>query len=351
MPEPVAKPGLNPKDNANLGKSDTAVIEGEGPPEEEFWEKYNKRLEFPLSTVAAFLAHVLIAAVILFGIFHLMDREADRSGVPVKLADINGLDDGGMGSAGSGGEDSPLIRSRDPGITDAINSLADPSKLPEIRQDIKQALKYIDPTGNMPLSESNAIALASLDKRIRDKFLGLKEGSGNEPGSGYADEKGKGPGGTGADSTLGRNMRWVLRFRVTGGHDYVGQLKSMGAVLLFPRPEDPSQLVFYGLGNSDSIPGAPRDGGLAGDRVLGAQRIRFSDARRDAVQGVAGAVGLDFMPRTFWAFFPKSVEQELARLEEGYRNKRSEDIEETIFRVTVRDGRYQFVVDEQRTKR
>ena len=50
----------------------------EGPPEEVFWEKYNKRLEFPLSTVSAVLVHVLIGAVIVFGIFHLMDREADR---------------------------------------------------------------------------------------------------------------------------------------------------------------------------------------------------------------------------------------------------------------------------------
>jgi len=82
-----------------------------------------------------------------------------------------------------------------------------------------------------------------------------------------------------------------------------------------------------------------------------AGKIRFSDARHNAVQGVAGAVGLDFTPRTFWAFFPKELEDKLARLETGYRNKRSDDIEETIFRVTMRGGSYDVIVDEQRMKR
>ena len=87
----------------------------EGPPEEAFWDKYNKRLEFPLSSVAAVLLHVLIGAVVVFGIFQLMNRDDDKSGVPVKLVDLNGLDDGGMGSAGIGGQDEDVIRAKDDG--------------------------------------------------------------------------------------------------------------------------------------------------------------------------------------------------------------------------------------------
>ena len=110
MPEPATSPGAN----AKAKEPETALIDG--PPEEEFWEKYNKRLEFPLSTVSAVLVHILIGAVIVFGIFHLMDSEADRSSVGMKPADIMGLDDGGQGSAGSGGQaDDPLIRTRDDG--------------------------------------------------------------------------------------------------------------------------------------------------------------------------------------------------------------------------------------------
>jgi len=344
MPEPAVKPAPNEK----LEKPPLI----EGPPEEEFWDKYNKRLEFPLSTVSAILVHILIGAVIVFGIFHLMDSEADRSSVGMKPADIMGLDDGGQGSAGSGGTDDPLIRARDDGTRALIETLADPSKLPEIKEIIKKTIVNIDPEGKMPISDSNAAALASLDKSIREKFLGAREGAGSEKGTGYSGEAGKGPGGSGADSTLGRNMRWVLRFKVQGGRDYVDQLKSMGAVLLFPRPEDPKQCIFFSLGN-EKPDGAGGDGSLASDRLISAlaNKIRFSDARRDAVQGVAGAVGIDFNPRTFWAFFPKDLEDKLARLETGYRNKRSDDIEETIFRVTMRGGSYDVIVDEQRMKR
>ena len=347
MPEPVTSPSANSK----AKEAERAFIDG--PPEEEFWEKYNKRLEFPLSTVSAILAHILIGAVIVFGIFHLMDSEADRSSVGMKPADIMGLDEGGQGSAGSGGQaDDPLIRARDDGTRALIETLADPSKLPEIKENIKKTIINIDPEGKMPISDSNAAALASLDESIRKKFLGQRQGAGPEGGTGFSGEAGKGPGGSGADSTLGRNMRWVLRFKVQGGRDYVDQLRSMGAVLLFPRPEDTKLCMFYSLGN-DRPAGAPADGGLAGDTLINAlaNKIRFSDARRDAVQGVAGAVGLDFTPRTFWAFFPKELEDKLARLETGYRNKRSDDIEETIFRVTMRGGSYDVIVDEQRMKR
>ncbi len=69
------------------------------------------------------------------------------------------------------------------------------------------------------------------------------------------------------------------------------------------------------------------------------------------VKSVARVLGLDFAPTSFWAFFPKKIEDELAKKETGYRNRPSEDIEETIFRVGLRDGVYEFVVDEQKVKK
>ena len=165
MPEPIAKPIANTKaqdDNA------TAVLEG--PPEEAFWDKYNKRLEFPLSTVAAVLVHVLIGAVVVFGIFQFMNRDDDKSGVPVKLVDLAGLDDGGMGSAGSGGKEEDVIRAKDDGQRAAIESLADPKMLPEIKEKFRKMIVNIDPTGKMPISDANAASLASLDESIRKKF-------------------------------------------------------------------------------------------------------------------------------------------------------------------------------------
>jgi hypothetical protein len=80
-----------------------------------------------------------------------------------------------------------------------------------------------------------------------------------------------------------------------------------------------------------------------------ADHLKFADSRAEAVRGVAGALSLDYMPKIFFAFFPRDFENELARKERAYRNRRVEDIEQTVFRITVRDGKVQVEVVEQTT--
>ncbi|MBN9517333.1 hypothetical protein J0H58_02255, partial [bacterium] len=80
-------------------------------------------------------------------------------------------------------------------------------------------------------------------------------------------------------------------------------------------------------------------------------QIKFSDTRPPSVAGVCGALGVSEPVRSFWAFFPRELEGELSRKELNYRNRRSEDIEETIFRVIVRGGSYEVVVVDQTAKR
>ena len=148
-------------------------------------------------------------------------------------------------------------------------------------------------------------------------------------------------------------MRWVLRFKVQGGRDYLDQLKSMGAVILVPRPEDAKQMHLLQPGQRQARR-RTGDGGLASDRLINALankiQLQRCPPRRGPGRRRRGRISTS-RPRTFWAFFPKEIEDELARLETGYRNKRSDDIEETIFRVTIRGGSYDIIVDEQRMKR
>jgi hypothetical protein len=330
MPEPATKPGP---------KSATPV---EGPPEEEFWDKYNKRLEFPLSTVATVLLHVVVGVLIVW-ILLTMEGKEDRSSVPVRMMDVAGMDEFGDGSAGSGGRDDPIIEKMnvDP-ATAAIASLANPSDLPQIKE---KTIKLIDPTGNLPITAANAAAYEGLDKAVRDKLLGAQRGSGDQPGKGHDNTPGAGPGGTGANSTLGRNMRWTLRFRVNSGGDYLRQLETMGATLLIPMPGTEQCLLIENLSNR----GNRR---VVGKDQLGvfADRLKFADSRRDAVGGVAESLALDFTPKTFFAVFSKDFENDLARKETNYANRRAEQIEETIFRVTVRGGEYTIVVDDQKVR-
>src|SRR5205823_1798994 len=121
-PPTAPKPGPAPASAPKPGPGPAVV---EGPPEEEFWERYNKRLEFPLSTVSAVLLHILVGAVLVFILYRLMHQE-DRSDVPLRLIEVGGLDDAGEGSVGSGGQEDPYIKNDGDPLKLAADSLRDP---------------------------------------------------------------------------------------------------------------------------------------------------------------------------------------------------------------------------------
>ena len=73
--------------------------------------------------------------------------------------------------------------------------------------------------------------------------------------------------------------------------------------------------------------------------------------KKGSVTEVSSALNLNFTPASFWAFFPKDLEGELSRLEVAYGNKQPEQIEETVFEVTVRAGTSQVVVASQKLKK
>src|SRR5262249_13522592 len=102
--EAPAKPG-GPNPEKPDEKAEKAKIPG--PPDEDFWEKYTHRLEFPLSSVGAVLIHVLAAAILIFGFLGIWANRDDRAAVPIKLVAI-GIDDDGAGSVGSGGDPEPI---------------------------------------------------------------------------------------------------------------------------------------------------------------------------------------------------------------------------------------------------
>ena len=228
--------------------------------------------------MGAVLVHVLGPALLIFILVGLMPHGDDKGGVPVKLVALDGLDDSGDGSSGSGGVEDPFIKA-DGDPDKALDSLVDPAKLPDVKENMQKTIKYLDPTGNLPISDANAAAYSSLNESVRKKLLGQRQGSGNEEGSGFDGSKGKGPGGTGADSTLGRNMRWVLRFKVDSGRDYLSQLKVMKAELLVPKLNSEQCVLVADLSNFSNQSIASDD-----DMKRLSRKIKFSDGRREAVR-------------------------------------------------------------------
>src|SRR5579883_391005 len=315
----------------------------EGPPEEEFWERYNKRLEFPLASVGTVFLHILVFGAIVAVFLVAMNLDEDRANPPLQLVQVGGLDDAGEGSAGSGGQEDPTLeRDVDP-IKYAERAFATPEALKDAKENLKQIV-LDDPSGSLPIAAPNAKSYSDLDETIRKKLLGVggRKGEGNQPGKGFDGSAGTGPGGTGADSTRARGLRWVLRFRITSGSDYIDQLKAMGAEILVPLPPDNKKCIIV-RDLSNPSPKVATEADL--NRLAG--KIQFSDNRPQPVREVLAALGVEApgQPKAFWAFFPNSVEEELAMKEKAYRNRRPEDIEETVFRVTVRGGSFSFVVD------
>ncbi len=142
-------------------------------------------------------------------------------------------------------------------------------------------------------------------------------------------------------------MRWTLRFNITSGKDYVKQLGVLGVSLVIPIPDDGKKVLYIpDMKKPDTRKElTEKDIGEVGPG------LRFADSRKYVVPEVAAALGLDYKPAVFFAVLPKEVEEELARKETAYRNRKVEDIEETVFRVRVRGDKYEIVVEEQKVKR
>jgi len=315
-------------------------------PHEEFWDRYNKRFEFPISTLAAALIHLGVAALLVVILVHLMNGSPRNGPVPILIVPDLGLDDDGEGRPDDGGVRDPRVEKAGDPWTASMNLLPNPEELRRVEADIRRYIE--DETGTVPISSANAAQYRELDETLRRKLLppGAKNGSGTGPGRGDGDKK-PGPGGNATDNSRARSLRWVLRFTTTDGRDYLDQLAAMGAAILVPLPPDNKDaLLFPDLKDLKQRRLASNE-----DLKRLAGQVRFSDARPDSVAAVCGVLGVDAKPRTFWAFFPRAIEDELAKKEIGYRNRRPEKIEETVFHIRFREGQVLIQVVDQTPKK
>jgi hypothetical protein len=310
--------------HATLPRPDDMPESAEPPGEEQFWKKYNARFECPIGSAVSVLAHVLIAAVLVFGFLGLMAGNRDRS--PVSIIPI---EDGDTGN-GRPGEDGQFQQL---GGTNAKSSAETPPDLKPVKDELERQFRE-DLGADASIPDDLAKAYKDLDDDLRKKLLGGKGGAG------------PGPGGTGADSTRARGLRWVLRFGTKSGRDYLNQLKALKAVVMVPVPPENKRMLII------RDPGNPRADEFATDADIAAQadKMQFQDARKDSNEALAEALRLPYTPAAFWAFFPKELEDEMARLEVAFGNKRAEDIRETIFQVIVTGGEARLKVVGQKLK-
>lgn len=314
-------------------------------PDERFWVRYSPNQELPLSSLTSLAIHAL-AILFLVGLVMIATGTQDRS-MPVESLALDG-----DGLAGGGGDpNADVVNSNkasfvERAVNDDLPVAARPdalTPLPEVRESIDLDVK---PNADRTVPSTDQ-AKKSLGKIGNEPSTGPQSkgrggpgaGGGKGPGVGKGDGHGTGPA-AGSSVRAKRNRRWTLTFDRADGHDYLRQLHALGAQLVAEFP-DKSRLMYRNL-NESPVPGEPVDPKIQ-------QHMVWYDERPGAVGELAGAMRLPQVPKSFRAYFPFELEDELLRLELAFRNKQEQDIESTNFRVFLPPtGRYRLVVSEQK---
>lgn len=310
-------------------------LDPDGVIEQPFYERYNKNLEMPISFASAVFIFVAIGFLFVWSM-GLHFRKDTR---PVPMVSL-GEDDSGAGSRDGGGQENPLEIGQPPTSTD-LERLKDVPQINEINDQLKDKFK-IDIGGDVDIPDSYSLPIARLEKELRDKLSGGKKGTGGGVAGGDVNG-GVGPGGFGSDSTRARGLRWILTFDTRSGKDYLAQLHAMKAVIVVPAADGKRLYLFKDLLN-------PRPGVVASDSEVEelSQKMQFAETKASSVDAVIEALGItDYKPVSFFAFFPKEVEEKMAALEKSYRNKDSKTIKSTKYKVIVKGGSYELIVTEQ----
>ncbi len=307
------------------------------PPDQRFWRKYSPHYEFPISTVATVAVHVAAIALIIYIVTNLLQQQDTVPPVPIRGMELV-LDKPGDGGGESAGGGSPQEANDQQQVRDPERQIPE-DKLDKYVVDAKnwilefkddpEALKAIAKSVNF--EKLNALNDAA-KKVISQGFTKGGDGTGVGPKEGPGSGKGLDP-----DSSAGRSSRWVIKFRTTSGQHYLRQLAAFEAKLLIPQPPDWKTNIQF-----DDL--TPNSGKPQTDNL---PKMFFIDSDPRSASKVARALGLNFDPREFIAFFPKKVEDELGAKESAYRGLRSDQIQETTFEVLERNGKYEIRVTDQ----
>ncbi len=323
------------------------------PPEEKFWQRYNKHGEFPLSSITSFALHALIAVLLLFGAWLAvklglasMQKSPEVSAIVLAEKGGGGGNPNGVGE-GPGDTPAPPEDVKQPTDPRKTGTAVQLPELPESDVDPVKLPNFKDAEGNRVIEASNRAvqAVAALNEQARTKiFNGLapskgKDGPGKGGGEGAGDGPKKGPGTGDKKGNLSqrqkRVLRWTMIFNTLNGEDYARQLNSLGAILAVPEPDGKQYRVLRDLGQR------PATGDV--EDLSKIQSIYWVDDKPESVAGLSRALGLN-RPTHIVAFFPAELENKLAKLEADFKGLKEDDIAETRFDIKRTAGGYEPVV-------
>ncbi len=328
------------------------------PPDERFWVKYSRHHELPISSMASLAWHVFLGVlIVVVALVVAGSRDPDMPIETIAFAGGGGGSPEGVGPASGIGETAGLQEKASAEETPRENRPVEtPSDVPALQIQPADLLKElpIDPESERVVPKLDERAsqaeqrLANANKRI-NTLLGSAgagrggRGSGGGLGGGLGAGTGDGQGEGGKlNQRTKRKLRWTLIFNTASGHDYLRQLQVIGAILAFRQPDGEVKVV------KDLL---RRPVQLESEDLQKLNRIFWYDDRRESVEQLMRALGLDFVPDKIFALFPYDFEQELLRKELDYQNRQEDDIAETRFEIRMRGrGRYDVRVMDQRLR-
>lgn len=336
-----------PRPDKTDSKSDTSIQDL--PPDEQFWEKYSRNYEFPLSTFGAIAAHIVVVGFFILYVSTLLNSSRENTSPPIRTMLVAG--DGE--AAGDGSDGSAADRRENP----MENPIENHPPIPDAKfQEVQSTVQQWTPDLNADPELVEAIAsskefekLKNMSDSLRKKLVdGMSRGKGIGSGMGDDQVDGQGKSGRGTGNTTGeRSLRWSMKFNNIDlnnlGRSYLDQLASLNAKIILANPPNGTTFNIY-TDLTRPNPGAPfTDSGV--------REMWFIESQPSYVQGVAQALGANFVPNEFIVIFPKEIEEKMADLEIQYARRNPMMIESTTFQFHLRDGKPVITVQSQTAKR
>ena len=329
------------------------------PEDEKFWRRYSPHHEFPLSSTASIALHFLAIAVLVLGAVLAAKWGLSDSEKPLPISMMDEPGGGGEPEGKDTGTGAGVVQSKE-ATESPSNAVPQASPTPKENLDVPKVdpltLPQVQDPSNRYIGESSEAMkeLAKLDEQTRKNlFNSLRDPPKGKGGSGSGGGKGAGTGtGTGSGTGHGegtltkrqrRKLRWVIGFQLTAFNDralfldHLRQLAALQAVLAIPDPSGRCY-VYHDLN------GRPPQGRL--EDISKMDRIWFTDHRRETTTTFAKELNLPFIPPRLIVFFPRELEERLAKMEEEFRGQKEDEIREHIrFLVVPRRGTYDVTID------
>ncbi|MCL6502931.1 MAG: hypothetical protein K6T86_09630 [Pirellulales bacterium] len=299
-------------------------------PPQDFWTLYSPRGEFPLSSTASIVLHLLaVLLIILIGRL-VLTKPAEQPAVDVLHVgpELTAAPDEG---AREGPQSEESLEAAEQPSQEAAAETMPIEELVQVDERPESQVEVPDTAGQMQKATRKAQEGSQAAKRARERLEAAKNRLNENLGSVG------GGGGSGPTGRAARVARWIMRFDVSSVRDYLAQMDGLGAQIAFPDRGD--KFLYFSNLASPTPKKELKD-------ISNETRIYWVDENPQSVAMVCQYLGV---PDNgfFLAFLPRELEERLLRMELAYMNLAEEDILSTTFRVIRRGGGYDVQVESQ----